>query len=647
MARLNEAPLPTESIDSLKRRFVRQNRELAKNNSAQCLRIRTLECDVSRLLSENLNLREEILRLQTELSAAQSNLSPSSLACVKEQLEAKLRDFGALISEIGNPRSQDTTISKRHIDPSSWRPEIPIAALSSQSNRLSSVFEEQASPGGRLHQENLPVPRFSDQSNESPDLGPPPVARFDCEDPIKFDPEPHADSELADNSNEGDTIPVSVNLETRRKRRENYSKPDANPTTLPSSAAEEDAPIAQTRPAAKRKLSLRDADEKPTAPVKDDFLFSRRSSVNGDAKKLPSNSDLSSNVSETDSNVSTGEVLRIPPRAERRVLGDKSVNMSPRKGAGNRGGKDDLSKPENPVKPLKESGRGSGRERKPRTSSIKPLQSSDPVVQTIELPPPDIERIHEMPPKTPAPDIFSPTPSEPSASRPDGRDTPPPSSRRAKAAVNYAEPNLISKMRRPGKDFANAVELNARRSMSEALGSESTKHIRTVVIKHEEGRDPDWRSLPPGDDLEHPEPGSPLGRKGGSDQRDEQSAIQESASGRTIAALIANHGQTKRAMVGEAMVKAEEPSSNVEDMDVYDFKDSSPPDLEIEKGGVKSGSRRHSSMVGSVRRDVTKRRASRVQTQLPDGDELEEDTTGPEAMRKPERAMARRRSMMV
>lgn len=339
--------------------------------------------------------------------------------------------------------------------------------------------------------------------------------------------------------------------------------------------------------------------------------------------------------------------------------------MSPRKGAGNRGGKDDLSKPENPVKPLKESGRGSGRERKPRTSSIKPLQSSDPVVQTIELPPPDIERIHEMPPKTPAPDIFSPTPSEPSASRPDGRDTPPPStlksansgssalngasrpSRRAKAAVNYAEPNLISKMRRPGKDFANAVELNARRSMSEALGSESTKHIRTVVIKHEEGRDPDWRSLPPGDDLEHPEPGSPLGRKGGSDQRDEQSAIQESASGRTIAALIANHGQTKRAMVGEAMVKAEEPSSNVEDMDVYDFKDSSPPDLEIEKGGVKSGSRRHSSMVGSVRRDVTKRRASRVQTQLPDGDELEEDTTGPEAMRKPERAMARRRSMMV
>lgn len=274
---------------------------------------------MSRLLSENLNLREEILRLQTELSAAQSNSSSSSLAYVKEQLEAKLRDFGALISELGNPRNQDTTVSKRDIDPSSWRPEIPIAALSSQSNRLSSIFEENDM---LISQENLTVPRFSDQSNESPDLGPPPVARFDCEDPIKFDPEPHADPELADNINESDTIPVSVNLETRRKRKENYSKPDTNTTTLSSSAAEENAPMAQTRPAAKRKLSLRDADENPTVPVKDDFLFSRRSSVNGDAKKLPSNADLSSNVGEIDTKISNGEAPLIPPRAERRVLGD-------------------------------------------------------------------------------------------------------------------------------------------------------------------------------------------------------------------------------------------------------------------------------------------------------------------------------------
>ena len=123
---------------------------MSRNNSAQCLRIRALECDVSRLLSENLNLREEILRLQTALSAAQSIPSSPSLACIKEQLEAKLRDFGALISELGNPKNQDTTANKRDIDPSSWRPEIPIAALSSQSNRLSSIFEENASPGGRL-----------------------------------------------------------------------------------------------------------------------------------------------------------------------------------------------------------------------------------------------------------------------------------------------------------------------------------------------------------------------------------------------------------------------------------------------------------------------------------------------------------------
>lgn len=72
MARLNESTAPTEAIDILKRRFVRQNREIARVNSIQSLRIRTLESDVSNLLAENVSLREQVIMLSQELERIES-----------------------------------------------------------------------------------------------------------------------------------------------------------------------------------------------------------------------------------------------------------------------------------------------------------------------------------------------------------------------------------------------------------------------------------------------------------------------------------------------------------------------------------------------------------------------------------------------
>lgn len=182
MARLNEAPLPTESVDArklfrttclsktfrpsmpnqdaVKRRFIRQNRELAKNNSAQCLRIRTLECDISRLLAENLNLREDILRLQSQLCIAERQVTSNSLVSVKDQLEAKLREFGSLISELGTLQelgfNQSENLSaRRHPDPTSWRPDVPLAALNGQAYRMLGIMEEKNSPGGTLRYVSL------------------------------------------------------------------------------------------------------------------------------------------------------------------------------------------------------------------------------------------------------------------------------------------------------------------------------------------------------------------------------------------------------------------------------------------------------------------------------------------------------------
>ena len=99
MARLNEPPIvpqpSAESIEAVKRRFLRQNRELAKTNSQQSIRIRSLENDCSRLLAENLALRENVLQLQ---NAVESRPALEHIDSVTTQLEAKMQELGGLVA---------------------------------------------------------------------------------------------------------------------------------------------------------------------------------------------------------------------------------------------------------------------------------------------------------------------------------------------------------------------------------------------------------------------------------------------------------------------------------------------------------------------------------------------------------------------
>lgn len=161
------------------------------------------------------------------------------------------------------------------------------------------------------------------------------------------------------------------------------------------------------------------------------------------------------------------------------------------------------------------------------------LKHEPSLAQSNPPPPPNAEAATDLPPETPAPlDLFSPQSStEPSAARPESRDTPPPSdlnplsssttdafntagraSRRLRAGVSYAEPNLRDKMRRPTKALADAVgaeervqrAINGARAGSEGLegkvdsdvvSAESAK-MRTVVIKKENVSEPVWKLLP-------------------------------------------------------------------------------------------------------------------------------------------------------
>ena len=92
----------------MKRRFVRQNREIARANSLQSVRVKDLEAEVARLLAENVSLREEVIALQQELEKYQgSERLDVGVSCIKEKLEAKLAGISGIVMELG-------TLQQRH-----------------------------------------------------------------------------------------------------------------------------------------------------------------------------------------------------------------------------------------------------------------------------------------------------------------------------------------------------------------------------------------------------------------------------------------------------------------------------------------------------------------------------------------------------
>ncbi|KAI5296622.1 hypothetical protein KEM52_005573 [Ascosphaera acerosa] len=126
MARLNDVPAGAESLEALKRRFVRQNREFARANSAQSQRIHSLEAEVARLLAENMALREQNTSLQAETERLEADVKsmtadPSSRSTAnlenavqgfKETFAGKLRELSELVDGLGRPM----TVTKRHAE---------------------------------------------------------------------------------------------------------------------------------------------------------------------------------------------------------------------------------------------------------------------------------------------------------------------------------------------------------------------------------------------------------------------------------------------------------------------------------------------------------------------------------------------------
>jgi hypothetical protein len=136
---------------------MRQNRDIARANSTQSLRIRNLENEVSRLLAENLGLNEQIIRLHNELENGKAQRIVEHADAVKSQLEAKLLEIGALITGLGyepprkkrSPQAGKTTKASPSTSPDqkNWKNMCTLSeAVAGQEGRLPPILENKSYP---------------------------------------------------------------------------------------------------------------------------------------------------------------------------------------------------------------------------------------------------------------------------------------------------------------------------------------------------------------------------------------------------------------------------------------------------------------------------------------------------------------------
>lgn len=489
MARLNEPPVSTDSIETLRRKFLRQNRDIARVNSAQSLRIRSLESECGRLLSENLTLNGRILELESELENSKGAQRVADHALeIKAKMEAQLIEWGAMLSGLGLERPTKrqaiaspggTRLARRRTSvsrspaakrrPRDSRSSEEAAAL--LEGRMPTIQEDKSySRRTMSHEEVLAICYETADTNESPDLGPPPTSRFVEDDPVKVD-SPTKSIGLAESSPKikEQALPPTAALSQPLLSQPVLEPKKKSATVLETSLHGHSKPAqasdSQTRPSVKAGSKRKFGDENDDDHVSRAFADSKKlTSKSGpekplavrDLKNRRSAKDLSARFDSKDTQSADATAMR-----PRKPLADKSTN-------------DDLISPRKLVKAAT-----TGDLKKVMTEAdtdatfkTAPLKKKRLVPIKLSMPPPAAPPVAKIPqePETPSADpgpVFPDTPETRSASV-NPRDTPPPAdissygetsrpSRRARASVSYAEPNLRDKMRRPTKELLDAV----------------------------------------------------------------------------------------------------------------------------------------------------------------------------------------------
>ncbi|ROW03758.1 hypothetical protein VMCG_05498 [Cytospora schulzeri] len=502
MARLNEPPVSTDSIET----------HIARVNSAQSLRIRSLESECGRLLSENLTLNGRILELESELedSKGAQRIADHALE-IKAKMEAQLIEWGAMLAGLGLERPSKrqaitspggTRIARRRTSvsrspaakrrPRDSRSSEEAAAL--LEGRMPTIQEDKTysrrtmryvgSPSGLLgcmsqtnlshsHEELMAICYETADANESPDLGPPPTSRFVEDDPVKVD-SPTKSTGLVESGLKikEQALPLTAALSQpvlpqpvlepkKRSAAALETSTSLHDVSRPAQALDPQ----QTRPSVKAGSKRKFGDENDDDQVSRAFASSNKlTSKSGPGKPLAvrdlknrrSVKDLSAKFDGKDTQSTDAAATR-----PRKPLADKSTN-------------DDLVSPKKLVKSATTGDLQKIMMEADTEASFKaaPLKKKRLVPIKLSMPPPAAPPVVKIPqePETPSADpghVFPDTPETRSASA-NPRDTPPPAdissygetsrpSRRARASVSYAEPNLRDKMRRPTKELLDAV----------------------------------------------------------------------------------------------------------------------------------------------------------------------------------------------
>ncbi|VUC36489.1 unnamed protein product [Clonostachys rosea] len=511
MARLNEPPVSTDSLETLRRKLLRQNRDLAKSNNVRALKIRELENDCACMLSENLQLRSRILELEKEVEDNDARRIADHALAIKAKLESQLTQWGDLIAGLGlepppkrhSPSIRRTSSSRRRtsftyarVSPSQRR----LREVAREIEELGSISEHKSYPRLSMNPEQILALRSEADSVESPELGPPPMSQFIDNEPAKIEA-PHARSPEPSN--------LSPSPRNRIQSPESLPSPRADPFVDNSpSPKKRNMPLkpmpqlqskTESLKSTVKPLQLKPQTTEPLAAENQNAIIAppakagtkRKFSVNDDSEKTGSGRDENqpprTMASKTSIREKTGgktlkELVTMrkdtrdqvsAPLATRKPLSAKSTNddlTSPKKNpkSGKAAILDDVAIEKAELtksQPTQE--RVKSKTKNPAPVKVVPLPSPEPepVVAIVNS---DPETSDAQPSKvsrgaTPPPASI---PAEEEVSRP---------SRRSRPTISYAEPNLRDKMRRPTKELVDAVAGSRRISQTEPIHRDLSK----------------------------------------------------------------------------------------------------------------------------------------------------------------------------
>ncbi|KKO98798.1 hypothetical protein THAR02_09099 [Trichoderma harzianum] len=630
MARLNEIPVPTETLETLRKKMLRQNRELAKTNNIRALRIRELENECACMLSENLELRSRILELEKQVDDSESRRIADHAMAIKAKLESQLTEWGSLIAELGlepPAKRHSPMIKRRSKNPLGFSASRPspsqrrLREIAKDVEELGVISENRSNSRRSMNHEQILALR-SEADIESPELGPPPMSKYIEEDPVKIDSPTR--SMPVENSKKTKGLEPPITLASSK-----YDKLDDG-----------EEQIAQKRDRVNKPKNAVDAA--PTLPVKTGSKrkFGAQDDSENDQPQKGTNEKSIGKilVDKTEGRSGRGFVkMRKTSRLElsenvRRPLAVKSTNddiQSPRKISKMKPSVvDEIATAKlNAAKSRATFDRQKQKAKNPLPAEAKALpiftiESQGSSDATVDLAAPIRESA-----------LFSPDSLAVDVSPEGSRgDTPPPSdissngetsrpSRRNRTTISYTEPNLRAKMRRPTKELFDAVtgegKYARRVSNYESALPESTKSKREMTVS----------------DIED-NPSSPLAAKHLATDVLLSSVVTER---RKRSSSIASKGL---GIVNDALKDAESSegsrdtsinldSSGLAEADVYKFTSESPPaEKEVPVKEPKKRGRRRTT-------------TSRHSTINPD-DDYEDDKLSAREM-----INSRRRSMMV